>query len=215
MLMDREPRIQAGWVMLGVGAILAVIGVVMLATGDDESGEMRAVDAVEQPEPRATEPVDPEPPATNAPEPTATLVPPATPTPEPEPTATIVPTPTAVPAEDPAAFLALLAEGLRGDTEFLLSRLNQATFDRYSREQCAQALPPLADPTAELTLRDVGEPETWEYATDEVVTVIDGATPVEVSRVAASQTLIQEVHWLLVDGQWTWFTDCGDPLTAG
>lgn len=208
-------RTRVGWGLLTLGAVLSVVGAVMLLTGDDDGDSVPQVAAGDPvPTQAPVEPASPAPEATATPvpEPTSTSTAEATPAPTATPVPTREPSPTPVPDEDPAEFLAILVEGLRGDAELLVSRLNQATFDRYGREQCEAVLPTLADATAELELREVGEPETWEYTTDDVVTVIENAVPIEVSRVAAGQTLIQEVHWVLLDGRWTWFTDCGDPI---
>ena len=56
-----------------------------------------------------------------------------------------------------------------------MSRLNQATFDRYGEQQCIDNLPSLLDATAELTLREFGETGPWEYTTDGVSTTIENA----------------------------------------
>jgi hypothetical protein len=41
-----------------------------------------------------------------------------------------------------------------------------------------------------------------------VATDIGDSLGVEVERQQAGETLIQELHWKSLDGQWTWFTDC-------
>jgi len=206
MLMASTTRRQVGLALAGVGAALVLLGGVAVATDSDDA--ITAAPPAEptvapQPQPTAEPTPTPEPTATATPEPTATAEP--TPTPE----------PTEIPTEDPEAFLALLVQGLRDDPELLLSRLNQATFDRYGEAQCRETLPLVLDETAELTLRELGEVGPWDYVTDEVSTALENVTRVEVSRIAAGQTLIQELHWQLVDGSWTWFSDCGVPLEAG
>jgi len=130
-------------------------------------------------------------------------------------TTTAAPTTTStVPPETPEEFLALFVAGLRADPEFLVSRLNQATIEIYGAEQCLEAFGQVLDPDQELTVREVGVPEAWDYVIDDIVTPIDEALPVEVERFVLGETRIQELHWKLVDGLWTWFSDCGDPLAT-
>ena len=210
------------------GSALVLLGVVLVMTGGDDTDIVAADQTIStelvtttQPEPSATS----EPPLTSSslqttlPEVPETATPEPTPSPEPEttepPETTEGPVTTEPPSEDPEVFLGLLVNGLRSDAGFLVSRLNQATFDRYGEQQCIDTLPSLLDATAELTLREFGETGPWEYVTDGVSTTIENALRVEVGRIAAGQTLIQELHWTLVDGQWTWFTDCGTPVNAG
>ena len=119
-----------------------------------------------------------------------------------------------MPPEDLESFVSALVAGLRGDVDFLVSRLNQATIDIYGEEQCRANLPAVLDPESELTIREISEPGPWDYTIDGIVTPIEDAVPVEVERFVAGQTLIQEIHVKLVDGLWTWFSDCGDPLAA-
>ena len=116
------------------------------------------------------------------------------------------------PEEDPEQFLRLLVDGLRGDVDFLVSRLNDATIVIYGEEQCRATLAGLSDPQTELEIREIGPITPWDYVVDGITTRIPDALPVEVQRLADGQTIIQELHWQMVDGLWTWFSDCGDPI---
>lgn len=116
------------------------------------------------------------------------------------------------PEEDPEQFLRLLVDGLRGNADFLVSRLNDATIVIYGEEQCRATLAGLSDPQTELEIREIGSIATWDYVVDGITTPIPNALPVEVQRLADGQTIIQELHWQLVDGLWTWFSDCGEPI---
>jgi hypothetical protein len=116
--------------------------------------------------------------------------------------------------EDPEQFLQLFLEGLRGDVDFLVSRLNEVTIGIYGEDQCRTTLTGLLDPEAELEIREIGQMASWDYVVDGVTTSIPDALPVEVQRFAGGETIIQELHWLSVDGLWTWFSDCGDPITG-
>jgi hypothetical protein len=119
---------------------------------------------------------------------------------------------TILPEEDPEQFLRLLVDGLRGDVDFLVSRLNDATIVIYGEEQCRSTLAGLQDPQTELEIREIGPIGPWDYVVDGVNTRIPDVLPVEVQRLADGQTIIQELHWQLVDGSYTWFSDCGEPI---
>lgn len=114
--------------------------------------------------------------------------------------------------EDAAAFLAQLTESVKGDRSFAIARLGDATLERYGAAQCEAYVTELNDDTFDVTVREVREPEPWDYTTDELTTTIPDAIPVEVERVARGETLIQELHLArATDGSLRWFTDCGDP----
>lgn len=115
-------------------------------------------------------------------------------------------------AETPEDFLVALVRGLRADPELLVSRLNQVTIDIYGADQCLETLGQALDPETEFQIREIGEPGPWDYVIDDIITPLNDVLPIEVERFVAGQTIIQELHWQLVDGQWTFFTDCGDPL---
>jgi hypothetical protein len=58
----------------------------------------------------------------------------------------------------------------------------------------------------------LGEIGPWDYVIDDITTPLQNVIGVEVDRFVNGQTIIQELHWQLLDKQWTWFSDCGDPL---
>lgn len=204
--MTPKTRTRVGFGSIVLGVVLLVVGIIGVMGTDEKDASASPV-------------------ATTSPAPISETTPPAvspsTTVPPPPPTTTIATTTTSlaattttVPPETAEAFLALLVEGLRGDTDFLISRLNPATIAIYGEEQCRTALSALLDPEAELEIREVGEAGPWDYVIDNITTPIPDATPIEVQRLAQGQTLIQELHWQLIDSQWTWFTDCGDPLAS-
>ena len=129
-------------------------------------------------------------------------------------TSSTISTTTTVSGEDPEEFLRLFVGGLRGDVDFLVSRLNEKTIAIYGEDQCRTTLAGLLDPEAELEIREIGPIAPWDYVIDGITTGIPDALPVEVQRLADGQTIIQELHWQLVDGAWTWFSDCGEPITG-
>ncbi len=175
--------------LLGLGIIVALVGLVGMLSGG-EGGVTAA--------PTTT---------TGASVTTSTTTPATTTS-----TSTTTTTTTLVLSETPEEFLALFVQALRDDPDFLLSRLNQATMDIYGAEQCRATLNQILDPEADLEIREIGEPGPWNYEIDGIVTPLDDVLPVEVQRIVGGETRIQELHWQLVDGVWTWFSDCGTPL---
>lgn len=114
--------------------------------------------------------------------------------------------------EGVSAFLAQLTESVKGDRSFAIARLGDATLERYGAAQCEAYVTELDDDTFDVTVREVREPEPWDYTTDELTTTIPDAIPVEVERVARGETIIQELHLTrAVDGALRWYSDCGDP----
>ncbi len=86
--------------------------------------------------------------------------------------------------------------------------------DRYGADQCRAYLAGLQQELG-LELREVGEAGPWSSETDGVALTIPEAIPVEVSRLDNGETIIQELHWAVVDGRYEWFTDCGEPVSVG
>lgn len=114
--------------------------------------------------------------------------------------------------EDVAAFLARLTESVKGDRSFAIARLGDATLERYGAAQCEAYVTELNDDTFDVTVREVRDPEPWDYTTDELTTTIPDSIPVEVERVARGETILQELHLArATDGALRWYSDCGEP----
>ncbi len=177
--------------MMAVGGLMTIVGVVALigGGGDETATSTTLPEAV-----ASTTTVAPTTSST-----TSTTQPPTT-------------TTTVAVAETPEEFLVQLVEGLRENPEFLVSRLNLATIEIYGTEQCLSTLRQVLDPETELEIREIGEVGPWDYVIDDVVTPLENVLAVEVQRLVGGETRIQELHWQLVDGVWTWFSDCGEPL---
>jgi hypothetical protein len=189
----------AGSAVMALGVIVVAIGLIgtLADSGED------ATDALQTPT------TDPPTTTTTAQPTTKTTTEPTTTT---ESTTATTAATTTIPDETPGEFLALFVEGLQGDLDFLISRLNRASLDIYGEPQCRDTLSQLLDPEVEFEVREIGDPGPWDYVIDDIVTPLSDILPVEVERFVGGQAIIQEVHWQLVDGEWTWFTDCGDPL---
>lgn len=139
---------------------------------------------------------------------TATTAPTTTTTTKPSTTTTTTP-----PTESTEEFLALFNAAFEGgDVEFLFARMNQATLDIYGAEQCRTYLAAVTQTPVPLEFRELVGVGPWDYVIDDITTLIEDATAVEVSRDVEGETIIQEIHWKLVNDVYTWFTDCGNPL---
>jgi hypothetical protein len=96
----------------------------------------------------------------------------------------------------------------------LLSRLDPAVFEAYGEEQCRAYVEGLDEPTIGFEVRDVGEPEDWDFGErDGLAIPISEAIPVEiVQSVDGVAAPPQETHVHRVGDQLRWFTDCGEPV---
>jgi hypothetical protein len=193
-------RTTLGRVLMSVGAVLVIGGVVGVLVGDDDgstSGDDAGAPAA----------------STTSTTTTATTTSTSTSTTSTTTTTTTSTTTTLVSVEDPETFLAILSTALEtGDSATLMARMNQATIDRYGADQCTSYLASIEPAEQGFSIREVGEPGPWDYLTDDVSLSLDDVTTIEVERLVNGETRIQELHWQLVDGQFTWFTDCGDPI---
>jgi hypothetical protein len=117
------------------------------------------------------------------------------------------------PAEDATQFLTALATALAtGDTNFLVGRLNPAVVGRYGSPQCLAALAGAQDPSAQFTVKAVTGPAEYDWTTDDKTVKVADTLTVEVDRVQRGVTQPATIHLASVDGQLTWFVDCGNPI---
>jgi hypothetical protein len=193
-----------------LGAVLVVVGVAMVAVGGAALAGSGSPTAA-QPTSAASAPAAP---VTAAPVTTTPLA-----------TAGVTPPPTAAPTADTLAivraFFDRLQAAVRAGTQGgLADSLGAATIERYGREQCATALaakPAVSEQTFEIL--GIRPPAAWDYVTDELTTTVPDTTTVD-ARVTGPdaagvlRTETRELHVQVIDGVVSWFTDCGDPLTA-
>jgi hypothetical protein len=194
-------RRQIGAIIIVLAGVFMVVGGILAAPGSVTSSGATPVDS----DPTST--ATPGPSSTSTPIPSTTII--ALPT---SSTTPVTSTSTSIVTETPEEFLTLLVEGLRGDPELLVSRLSQATLDIYGEEQCRDTFGQILDPETQIDIREIGETGPWDYLVDDIATPLDDVLALEVQRLVGGQTIIQELHWQLVDGSWTWFSDCGEPL---
>lgn len=196
-------RRTLGFATAGVGAILLVIGAIgFFANLSDGDGDAAITETA--PSDAGT--------TTTAPATTTTTLPSTTTTAPPETSSTSTSTTTQAPPEDPGDYIAshIAAQGTN-DVAFLLARLHPDVIARYGGEDaCSAYLSSIPNPP--FTLREIGPPEPWEYATDGQSATYPDAIPVEIERDVGGQTVIQEIHLVYVGNELRWFTDCGDPV---
>ena len=101
-----------------------------------------------------------------------------------------------------------------GNVDLRLARLNPAVISRYGKQQCRDFLAGQHDPTRKDTVTKVGKPESYEYATDNQSANIRDALPVQVRETNKGKKGDRNIHLARVNGQLTYFIDCGQPLTA-
>jgi len=192
-------RARLGQILMALGAILLLAGVVSLATGGSDDSSATAASTTTL----ATTITSTSTSTTAAVTTTSTTS---------ASTTSAAPSTTAAP-ESAETFLSELNLAFEAaDAEFLLGRLNQATIERYGSDQCATYLAGILPQSQGLSMRrEVGD-GPWGYTTDNVTTSLTGVSAIEVDRVVNGETRINELHWQLVDGVFTWFTDCGSPL---
>lgn len=116
-------------------------------------------------------------------------------------------------SEDPRDFLAEFTRAVQGgDVGWLLGRLNPAVIQRYGEDQCRSYLrSSVIDPTMRLQVSAVSGPGTWEWSTDGRSTVVDEVYRVDAHRFLRGSETTGNLWLANVDGQLTWFADCGTP----
>jgi len=101
-----------------------------------------------------------------------------------------------------------------GNVDLRLARLNPAVIARYGEQQCRDFLAGQQDATRRDRVKTVGKPETYEYATDNQSATIADALPVQVRATIKGKKGDRNIHFARVNGQLTYFIDCGQPLAA-
>ena len=101
-----------------------------------------------------------------------------------------------------------------GNVDLRLARLNPAVISRYGEQQCRDFLAGQQDATRKDKVTSVGKPESYEYATDNQSAVIPDALPVQVKETNKGKKGDRNIHLARVNGQLTYFIDCGQPLAA-
>ena len=101
-----------------------------------------------------------------------------------------------------------------GNVDFRLARLHPAVIARYGEQQCRDFLAGQQDPTRKDKVTTVGKPESYQYATDNQSAAIPDALPVQVKETNKGKKGDRNIHLARVNGQLTYFIDCGQPLAA-
>jgi hypothetical protein len=101
-----------------------------------------------------------------------------------------------------------------GDVDARIARLNPAVIARYGEQQCRDFLAGQQDATRKDKVKKVGKPETYEYASDNQSATVADALPVQVRATIKGKKGDRNIHLARVNGQLTYFIDCGQPLAA-
>jgi hypothetical protein len=112
-------------------------------------------------------------------------------------------------------FLNELDKAVReGNTDFRLGRLHPAVIERYGEQQCRDFLAAQVDKTRRDRVKRVGKPQPFEWATDRTAVTISDSTPVQVRATFKGKKGDRNLHLARVNGQFTYFVDCGVPLAG-
>ena len=99
-----------------------------------------------------------------------------------------------------------------GSIDFRVALLNPAVTDRYGEQQCRDFLAGQPqDKTRRDRVKQVGKPESFGYATDNLSLTIPDAIPVLVRETRLGKKADRDLHLARVGGQLTYFIDCGSP----
>jgi hypothetical protein len=110
-------------------------------------------------------------------------------------------------------FLNVLDAAVRtGNTDVRLAHLHPAVIDRYGEPQCRDFLAGQQDKTRRDQVKSVGKPESFEYATDNQSVMVPDALPVQVREKSKGKEGDRDIHLARINGKFTYFIDCGDPL---
>jgi hypothetical protein len=101
-----------------------------------------------------------------------------------------------------------------GDVDLRLARLHPAVIARYGEQQCRDFLASQQDAKRRDRVKKVGKPEPFEYSTDNQSATIADALPVQVRATIKGKKGDRNIHLARVNGQLTYFIDCGQPLAA-
>jgi hypothetical protein len=98
--------------------------------------------------------------------------------------------------------------------ELLASRIHPTLEATYGQEACMAHAIAIADPTLEIALVIVYELDTWDFTLDGISYSIPNVYTVDAVITRNGESSNTETHFGLVDGDLTWFTDCGDPIDS-
>lgn len=110
------------------------------------------------------------------------------------------------------AFLDALAKAQHDhDVDFLMAHLNPAVIARYGDAQCRSYVAGVGDPSLKFVVKRVQPPADYSWEADGLKTVVPNTLAVDVDYTAKGETIPTTVHVTEVNGEFTWFADCGQP----
>jgi hypothetical protein len=102
-----------------------------------------------------------------------------------------------------------------GNTDVRLVRLNPAVIARYGEDQCRTFIAGQQDETRRHKVQRVGKPKDYAYATDNLSATIPDTVTVFVKETAKgnkNKKGERNLNLARVNGQFTYFIDCGNPV---
>jgi hypothetical protein len=103
-----------------------------------------------------------------------------------------------------------------GNADVRMARLNPAVIARYGEDQCRTFIAGQQDKARRHKVQRVGQARPYEYATDNLTATIPDTLPVFAKETATSnnkkKTGERNLNLARVNGQLTYFIDCGRPV---
>jgi hypothetical protein len=112
-------------------------------------------------------------------------------------------------------FLNQLSAAVRNnDVDFRIAHLHPTVIERFGEQQCRDFLAGQQDATRKDRVKKVGKPESYEFASDKLSATIPESLPVLTKETNKGKKGDRNIHLARVNGQLTYFIDCGQPLAA-
>jgi hypothetical protein len=99
-----------------------------------------------------------------------------------------------------------------GNTDVRFGRLNPAVIERYGEDQCRTFIAGQQDKSRRDKVERVGKPRPYAYATDNLSVTVPDTLPVFVRATIKKKKGERNLNLARVNGQLTYFIDCGQPL---
>jgi hypothetical protein len=99
-----------------------------------------------------------------------------------------------------------------GNTDVRMARLHPAVIARYGEDQCRAFIAGQQDTTRRNRVQRVGTARPYAYATDNLSATIPDTVPVFVRATINKKKGERNLNLARVNGQLTYFIDCGNPV---
>jgi hypothetical protein len=99
-----------------------------------------------------------------------------------------------------------------GNTDVRMARLHPAVISRYGEDQCRTFIAGQQDKTRRHKVNSVGKARPYEYTTDNLSVTIPDTVPAFVRETFRGKKRERNLNLARVNGQFTYFIDCGQPV---